>query len=108
MTTSTAEGSTGRRRHPAAALTSCDVPVTDVEVSAYTVPTGDPDVAEGDGTLTWDSTTLVLVRAVAGGHAGTGWTYGPTACVDVVREKLAAVVLGHSALDVEAVNVAMS
>ena len=98
-----------RRRHQsAAALTSCDVPVTDVEVSAYTVPTGDPDVGEADGTLTWDSTTLVLVRAVAGDEAGTGWTYGPTACVDVVRDKLATEVLGHSALDVEAVNRAMA
>jgi L-alanine-DL-glutamate epimerase-like enolase superfamily enzyme len=107
MTTTTEQGMS-RRRQPAAALASCDVPVTDVQVSAYTVPTGDPAVVEGDGTLTWDSTTMVLVRAVAGGHSGIGWTYGPTACVDVVREKLAPEVLGHSALDVEAVNLAMS
>ena len=96
------------RRREAAALTACDVPVTDVSATAYTVPTGDPDVVEGDGTLTWDSTTLVLVRAEAGGCNGTGWTYGPPACVDVVREKLATEVLGHSALDVETVNLGMS
>jgi len=75
-----------------------DVPVRDVQVTAYTVPT---DAPEGDGTLTWDSTTLVVVEATAGDCTGTGWTYGPTACVDVVRERLAPVVLGHSALDVQ-------
>jgi hypothetical protein len=54
----------------AATLESCDVPVREVAASAYTVPTGDPAVTEGDGTLTWDSTTLVLVEATAGDHQG--------------------------------------
>ena len=52
----------------------------------YTVPT---DAPEGDGTLTWDATTIVLVEARGGGTTGTGWTYGPPAA-RVVATTLAA------------------
>jgi L-alanine-DL-glutamate epimerase-like enolase superfamily enzyme len=83
---------------PAAALRGCDVPVQRVEASAFTVPT---DTPEGDGTLAWDSTTLVLVEATGGGRSGIGWTYGPAACVAVVRDRLGPVVAGRSALDVQ-------
>ena len=68
-----------------------------VEVSVHTVPT---DAPEGDGTLTWDSTTMVVVRAGSGEHTGIGWTYGPPACAAVVHDELAGVVLGMDALDV--------
>ena len=50
-----------------------DVAVERLEVSAYTVPTDEP---ESDGTLEWDSTTIVVVEAHAGGETGIGWTYG--------------------------------
>ena len=40
-----------------------DVPISGVEASAYTVPTDGP---ESDGTLEWDSTTLVVVTVQAG------------------------------------------
>ncbi len=42
--------------------------------SAYTIAT---DTPEGDGTLAWNSTTLILVEATAGEVTGIGWTYGP-------------------------------
>jgi L-alanine-DL-glutamate epimerase-like enolase superfamily enzyme len=77
-----------------------DVAVTDVEAAAYTIPTEHP---EGDGTLTWDSTTWVVARVGTGDPglpAGFGWTYAPAAAAHVVREVLAPVVTGHSALDV--------
>ncbi|PZG01770.1 enolase C-terminal domain-like protein [Micromonospora deserti] len=54
--------------------------------TAYRVPT---DAPEGDGTLAWTSTTMVLVRAEADGHVGIGWTYGPAAAVSVLTELLA-------------------
>ena len=54
--------------------------------TAYTVPT---DTPEADGTLSWNSTTLVLVQVVAGDRVGTGWTYAPTACATVVEDLLA-------------------
>jgi L-alanine-DL-glutamate epimerase-like enolase superfamily enzyme len=81
-------------------MTGCagtDAVVEAIDVSTYTVPT---DAPEGDGTLTWDSTTMVLVQAHSGGVIGTGWTYGPPACAPVVHDQLAGVVLGVSVLDV--------
>jgi L-alanine-DL-glutamate epimerase-like enolase superfamily enzyme len=74
-----------------------DPVITALEASAYTVPT---DALEGDGTFTWDSTTLILVTAHAGGTTGFGWTYGPTACANLVTELLSPVVAGLPALDV--------
>jgi L-alanine-DL-glutamate epimerase-like enolase superfamily enzyme len=88
----------------APALGSCDVPVTKLEASAYTIPT---DAPEADGTMTWDSTTLVLVQVHAGDQVGTGWTYGPSAVVALVTGKLASVVEGRSALDASAVYYSM-
>jgi L-alanine-DL-glutamate epimerase-like enolase superfamily enzyme len=77
-----------------------DVVVTDVEATAYTIPTERP---EGDGTLTWDSTTWVVVRVGTGDPGlptGLGWTYAPAAAAHVVRDLLAPVVSERSALDV--------
>ncbi|MEW2352150.1 enolase C-terminal domain-like protein [Spirillospora sp. NPDC029432] len=85
-------GAAGGRRGPAA-----DPAVESVEAAAYTVPA---DVPEADGTLAWDSTTLVLVEARAAGITGLGWTYGPPACAAVVRDTLAGVVSGRPVLDV--------
>ncbi|MEZ7005283.1 enolase C-terminal domain-like protein [Streptomyces sp. AD55] len=75
--------------------------VEHLSVSVYRVPT---DLPGGDATLTWDSTTLVLVEATAAGRTGTGWTYGSAAAAPVVRDELAPLVLGHDAFDVPAAN----
>ena len=53
-----------------------DTAVGALDVSTYTIPT---DAPEGDGTLSWTSTTLVLVKATAADQVGLGWTYGPAA-----------------------------
>jgi len=74
-----------------------DTPVTSVDVMVYTVPT---DAPEADGTLSWDSTTMVLVQARSGDTVGTGWTYGATACATVIGDKLASIVTGRDAMDV--------
>ncbi|MFR9780235.1 enolase C-terminal domain-like protein [Micromonospora sp. MS34] len=71
-----------------------------LSAEAYQVPT---DAPEGDGTLAWTSTTLVLVRAEADGHAGLGWTYGPAAAGAVVTDLLAPVVADLDPDDVPAV-----
>jgi L-alanine-DL-glutamate epimerase-like enolase superfamily enzyme len=61
----------------------------------FVVPT---DAAEADGTLAWDSTTVVLVEASAAGHTGIGYTYAAGAAALVVGELLADAVLGCDAL----------
>lgn len=76
-----------------------------VGAAVYTVPT---DAPEGDGTLAWDSTTLVVVRVGSGDTEGLGYTYGAPATAAAVDQLLAAVVTGRSAWDVPAANEAMS
>ncbi len=69
-----------------------------LDVQCFTVPTDFQP--ESDGTLEWDSTTMVVVEAHAGGAVGTGWTYAGVAAADVVTDKLAPAVCGHDALAV--------
>ena len=74
-----------------------DMAIRSVGVTVYTVPT---DAPEADGTLSWDSTTMVLVEARAGDTVGTGWTYGPAACATMITDTLADVVTGRDAMDI--------
>jgi L-alanine-DL-glutamate epimerase-like enolase superfamily enzyme len=83
---------------------NCSVPIHRVEVSAYTIPT---DFPESDGTLEWDRTTLVLVRAKAGGKQGLGYTYADTATAHLIQHVLAKVVEGRDAMSVTATWEAM-
>ncbi|HEX6699690.1 MAG TPA: enolase C-terminal domain-like protein, partial [Gaiellaceae bacterium] len=76
------------------ASTSLGVAVDSLAVSAYTIPT---DAPESDGTLEWDSTTIVVVEAHAGDEVGLGYTYGPRAVGTLVEELLADVVEGADA-----------
>src|SRR5438093_13686498 len=63
-----------------------------LDVSAYCIPTDKP---EADGTIAWDSTTMVVVEAVAdSGARGLGFTYGSAAAASLVHEKLADAVIG--------------
>jgi L-alanine-DL-glutamate epimerase-like enolase superfamily enzyme len=62
---------------------------------AYAVPTDRP---ESDGTLEWDSTTIVVVEAEAGGELGLGYTYGHRAVAEVVSATLSSVVEGTDAM----------
>jgi L-alanine-DL-glutamate epimerase-like enolase superfamily enzyme len=70
-----------------------------LEVSCFTIPTDQP---ESDGTLEWDSTTVVVVEAVSGGKRGLGWTYAPEAAGAVVSGLLAPVVRDRHADEVAA------
>jgi L-alanine-DL-glutamate epimerase-like enolase superfamily enzyme len=81
---------------PAARLGS-RAPLERLSASAYTIPT---DAPEADGTIAWDSTTLVLVEAEAGGERGLGFSYTGAAAVRVIEEMLAPAVLGIDALSV--------
>jgi L-alanine-DL-glutamate epimerase-like enolase superfamily enzyme len=71
--------------------------ITDLTAAAYTIPTDSP---EADGTLSWDSTTLIVATVSCGKQVGMGWTYGSTAVVPVIRDLLTRHVVGHNAFDV--------
>jgi len=66
-------------------------------VHAYTVPT---DFPESDGTLEWNSTTMVVVQIGAGGQTGLGYTYADEATAKLIEGKLAATVEGRDPMDV--------
>src|SRR5688572_20195783 len=75
-----------------------------IDVAAYVIPTATP---ESDGTLEWDSTTLVLVDVEAGGLRGLGYTYADVATALLIKDRLARVVQGRSAMDIAGAWVAM-
>jgi L-alanine-DL-glutamate epimerase-like enolase superfamily enzyme len=81
-----------------------EAPVDDLEVGAYTIPTDGP---EADGTLSWDSTTIVVVHAHGGGESGLGYTYCDVAAAKLVQSKLARVVESGDAMSPQAAWEAM-
>ena len=76
-------------------MTNSSTVIDDIEVGAYTIPT---DAAEGDGTLRWDSTTIVVVHARGGDKIGLGYTYADVSTAKLIESKLAAVVKGLDAM----------
>jgi L-alanine-DL-glutamate epimerase-like enolase superfamily enzyme len=74
---------------------SADVTVRDLQIGAYEVPT---DAPEADGTLSWDSTVIVVVQAHAGEEVGVGYTYADPSTAKLAESKLFPVVRGLDAL----------
>lgn len=77
------------------------VPIEEIEVSAYKIPT---DAPEADGTLQWNSTTLVLVEIKAANKKGIGYTYADESTAFFIERKLKELVLHKNALDIQGIN----
>jgi L-alanine-DL-glutamate epimerase-like enolase superfamily enzyme len=73
----------------------CEVPIRKVRAEAFTVPTDRP---EADGTIAWNSTTLVLVEVEGGGKVGLGYTYSGACIAGLIRGKLAEEITGKDAM----------
>ncbi|MBS0350050.1 MAG: mandelate racemase [Proteobacteria bacterium] len=71
------------------------IPIAKVQVAAYKIPTTEP---EADGTLAWDSTTLILVEISAGNCTGLGYTYGSASIAHFIREKFLKILLSQDVL----------
>lgn len=71
--------------------------VQTLRARAYDIPT---DLPEADGTLAWDSTTLIVVQVAAGGETGIGYTYDHKAAALLAESKLAEQVCGRDAFDI--------
>ncbi|MHB1538882.1 MAG: enolase C-terminal domain-like protein [Solirubrobacteraceae bacterium] len=67
-----------------------------VRASAYRVPTATD--READGTLVWDSTSIVLVHVSCGDHVGVGYTYCDPTAAQVVVSQLAPLLEGADPL----------
>lgn len=73
-------------------------------VCAYNIAT---DSAEGDGTLLWDSTTLIICELYAGGQIGLGYTYGDSAIASLADHLAAKCLLRRSAIDLPTLHNSM-
>ena len=78
------------------AAASSIIPLQDLAVSTYRIPTDKP--SESDGTYVWTATTLVVVHATAGGLTGIGYTYANGATAQLIRDSFAELVCGADAL----------
>ncbi|HEX3244634.1 MAG TPA: enolase C-terminal domain-like protein [Chloroflexota bacterium] len=99
MTSSTPTGNSSRVR------VDPELTIARVETAVYRVPTDKP---EADGTIAWDSTTMLLVEVVAkNGARGIGFSYASRAAAAVVQDQLASVVVGCAIVDTGAMWDAM-
>ena len=72
-----------------------------IDVGCYTIPTASP---ESDGTLEWDSTTLVTVHLDG---RGFGYTYADSATATLIRDRLAPIVRVCDPMNIDASWAAM-
>src|SRR5689334_21883299 len=77
------------------------VHVSRLDVSAYKIPT---DAPEADGTIQWNSTTLVLVEIEAANKKGIGYTYADESAAFLIEHELKYLVLGKNALDIQGIT----
>lgn len=89
---------------PTAITPTTTAKVARVQASAYEIPT---DTPESDGTIAWETTTIVVVEASAGDECGLGYAYADASAAQVVQRTLAAVVEGSDAMAVPAAWLAM-
>lgn len=75
-----------------------------IDVAVCTIPTDQP---ESDGTLEWNSTTLVVAHAVAADVSGVGYTYAHASAGHLIKTTLAHAVIGGDAMNVAASHEAM-
>ena len=83
---------------------STDPEIKRIDVSVYKIPT---DFPESDGTLEWTDTTIVVVEVHAGGQHGVGYTFADRATGQVIKDKLAPLLIGAKAMAVPASWLAM-
>ena len=75
------------------------VSIDRVRAQAFEIPTDKP---EADGTISWNSTTLVLVEITGGDKVGLGYTYSSASIVALICGKLAATIRGQDAFNPQA------
>jgi L-alanine-DL-glutamate epimerase-like enolase superfamily enzyme len=80
-------------------------PIVRVTAASYTIPT---DAPESDGTIAWDSTTMVTAEVEAGGKTGFGYTYCDASAGLVIDSLLSKTIVGSDAFAIEACWAAMN
>ncbi len=78
--------------------------IKDLKVSTYKIPT---DLHEADGTISWESTTMILVAVNAGGKTGIGYTYAHEAAGIVIEKTLKQIAVGKNMMNIEGITTSM-
>ena len=78
--------------------------IKDLKVSTYKIPTA---TSEADGTIEWNSTTLVLVELNAAEKNGIGYTYANEATAIVIDKVLKKIIVNANALNIPLLNAKM-
>jgi L-alanine-DL-glutamate epimerase-like enolase superfamily enzyme len=73
-----------------------NVPIGKVRARAFAIPTDKP---EADGTIAWNSTTLIVVEVFGGNMVGLGYTYAGASITALIESKLAETIAGLDAMD---------
>ena len=73
-----------------------NVPIGKVRARAFTIPTDKP---EADGTIAWNSTTLIVVEVSGGNVTGLAYTYADASITSLIESTLAKTIAGRDALD---------
>ncbi|MEP6465156.1 MAG: enolase C-terminal domain-like protein [Parafilimonas sp.] len=77
------------------------IKIKDIHVSAYTIPT---DFPESDGTIKWNSTTLVLVEINAGDKTGIGFSYADASAAYFIQHTLKKYIVDKNALQNQSIT----
>ena len=86
---------------PGAAI---DATIRRVDVAAYTIPT---DAPESDGTIIWESTTIVVVHVSGGDTTGIGYSYADRTAAALIHDTLGPIAIGRRVSDIEGTRVAL-
>lgn len=78
--------------------------IKQVTVSAYQIPT---DYPESDGTLEWDSTTMILVEIEAQEKKGIGYSYADASITDLINRVLKPLLTGQNPMNIAALWISM-
>ncbi len=77
------------------------IKIKDVKVNAYKIPT---DFPESDGTIKWDSTTLILVEISAANKTGIGYTYADVSSAFFIEQSLKKYIIDKDALQNQSIT----
>ncbi|RDS79316.1 mandelate racemase [Dyella monticola] len=78
-------------------MTGTTARIDRVDATAYTVPT---DAPEADGTISWDSTTIVIATLRCDDYQGLGYTYTHAAAASLIAKPLSNVLNGADPMDI--------
>jgi L-alanine-DL-glutamate epimerase-like enolase superfamily enzyme len=75
--------------------------IKQVHTAAFRIPTASP---ESDGTLTWNSTTLITTEIEAAGRRGIGYTYADSSAAYLIEHTLKNLLTGKNIFDIPSIN----